>query len=268
MKDKGRIKKRTYEILEAASPGDIPSKIFDYFIIILISLNVIAVMLETVKSLYVRWSSLFRGFEILSISIFTVEYIFRVWGCTVEEKYRHPLTGRIKFIFTPMALVDLFAILPFYLPMVIPFDLRFIRILRLFRIFRLFKIERYFEALKILGNVLKNTKEELSVTFFVLLILLVIVSTLMFFAEHEAQPEAFSNVFEAMWWGIVTLTTVGYGDVYPVTPLGKILAGIIAILGIGMFALPAGILASGFSQEIRKRRKIICPHCGKEIEIE
>jgi len=263
-----RVRRRVFEILEAAMPDDLPSRVFDCFIMTLISLNVVAVMLETVESLYNRYYALFWGFEVFSIAVFTVEYALRLWACTADERFGHPVMGRLRFALTPLALVDLVAILPFYLPMFFSFDLRFIRALRLFRVFRTLKMGRYSEALKLVGDVLKETKEELLTTVFVITILLVITSTLMFFAEHEAQPQAFSNAFDAMWWGVVTLTTVGYGDVYPVTPWGKLLGAAVAILGIGMFALPAGILASGFAEELRKRRKkhVICPHCGKAID--
>lgn len=154
---------------------------------------------------------------------------------------------------TPLAMIDLFAILPFYLPMIIPLDLRFIRAVRLFRLFRLFKIGRYSKALSLLKKVLKDKKEELILIIFVVFLLLIIFSSLMYFIEKEAQPEAFSSIPEAMWWGIITLTTVGYGDVYPITPLGKILGALIAFLGIGMFALPAGILGSGLVEVVRKK---------------
>lgn len=249
------IKNRTHEILEVSAPGDILSKIFDIFIMFLISLNVIAVILETVESLASQHMTFFRTFEIFSVMIFTVEYISRVWSCTVSENYRSPFLGRIRFIFTPFAIVDLLAILPFYLPMLIPIDLRFIRALRLFRLFRIFKMGRYSDAFQILGNVLKNKKEELFITIFFIFILLILASSLMYFIEHEAQPEVFSSIPDAMWWGVITLTTVGYGDVCPITIPGKILGSIIALLGLGMFALPAGILAAGFLSEIKKSEK-------------
>jgi len=137
--------------------------------------------------------------------------------------------------------------------MIIPLDLRFIRAVRLFRLFRLFKMGRYSKAVFIFKKVLKEKKEELVLVIFVVLLLLIIFSSLMYFIEKEAQPEAFSSIPEAMWWGIITLTTVGYGDVYPITPLGKILGALIAFLGIGMFALPAGILGSGLVEVVREK---------------
>lgn len=262
-----RIKKRVFEILEART-SDRVSRFFMIFILTLITLNVIAVILETVEGLSNQFSTLFTTFEIISVAIFTVEYVLRIWSCTVDEKYHGAIKGRIRFALTPMALIDLVAVLPFYLPFIMRLDLRFIRSLRLLRFFRLLKVGRYSEALGIFSRAIKAKKEELILSVAVVLILLVLASSAMYFVENQAQPDNFSSIPEAMWWGIATLTTVGYGDIYPVTALGKIFGGIIALLGIAIFALPTGILSSAFTEEIQKRRakKPVCPHCGKEIE--
>jgi len=237
-----KLRKRTFEILETAKEGDVISKIFDIFILILIFLNVIAVILETIEKISSQLGHFFNIFEVSSVIVFTIEYILRIWSCTTDVKFHDPVWGRVRFIFTPLALIDLMAILPFYLPMLIPLDLRFIRAVRLFRVFRLFKMGRYSDSLKTFGNVIKKKREELVISLFIVFVLLVTASSLMYFVENRAQPEAFPNIPAAMWWGITTLTTVGYGDVYPITPLGKLFGAIISLLGIGMFALPAGIL--------------------------
>ncbi|VVB72106.1 Voltage-gated potassium channel [uncultured archaeon] len=164
-------------------------------------------------------------------------------------------------------------VLPYYLPIIFP-DLRFLRALRLFRLFRVLKLARYSESLQTFLDVLRLKKEELLLMFFAIMILLVVSSSLMYDAEHEAQPKAFANIPAAMWWGIVTLATVGYGDVYPVTPWGKLIGSIVVILGIGLFALPTGVLASGFAEVLAKRkeereeqmRHVVCPHCGRRID--
>jgi voltage-gated potassium channel len=261
-----RLKKRVYEILETSSVDDKATRIDDYFLTVLILINVIAVMLETVDELSSQYSLVFEIIEVFSVIVFTIEYILRLWTCNLSPRFKHPITGRIKFAFTPMALIDLLAILPFYLPMLLPLDLRFVRSLRLFRLFRLFKMARYSESLRTVLNVTRSRKEELAISLFVVIVLLVFASSFIYYAEHEAQPEAFPSIPASMWWGVTTLTTVGYGDVYPITYVGRIFGAIIAILGIGMFALPTGILASGFSEEMQKRRKQkCCPHCGKEI---
>ncbi len=259
-------KDRTYEILEKASDGDLTSRLVDLFIVCLIILNIVMVILETMEELSSRYAAFFEYFEIFSVLVFTVEYLLRLWSSTADEDFKHPVSGRLKFLITPMALIDLIAILPFYLK-ILPVDLRVMRSLRLFRLFRLFKLARYSESMMSLGRVLRLKRGELYVTMFVLLIMLVLASSLMYYAEHKSQPEAFSSIPAAMWWGMVTLTTVGYGDAYPITPIGKVLGAVIALMGIGLFALPAGILGSGFSEEIARRReeKKVCPHCGREI---
>jgi voltage-gated potassium channel len=208
------------------------------------------------------------GFEVFSVFIFTIEYLLRLWSCVTDKKYSKPILGRFRYSLTPMAVVDLFAILPFYLPFT-GLDLRIIRVFRLLRIFRIAKAARYISSLKLLGRVFKSKKEELVITSIVMIILLIIASSLMYYFEYEVQPEKFADIPTTMWWAIATLTTVGYGDVYPITSEGKIIASIVAILGIGLFALPTGILGAGFVQEFQKSKahseKLTCPHCGKEI---
>jgi len=263
-----RSRERVFKVLEMAEAGDTPSRAFDLFIISLISLNVLAVILGTVDSLAAKYGDFFRYFEVFSVAVFTVEYVLRLWSCTSGPRYADPVKGRLRYAVSPLAMVDLLAILPFYLPMLIPIDLRFIRALRLFRLFRLFKMGRYSTSLKVLGDVIRAKKEELLIMVFVVFLLLVIASSLMYYVEGGAQPDAFSSIPAAMWWGVCTLTTVGYGDLSPITPLGKFLGSVIALLGIGIFALPAGILASGLVEAMAKKRasRKVCPHCGEEIE--
>ena len=260
-----KIRKRIFEIVEVAAPEDQLSKAFDVFILSLIILNVLAVIIETTEwgELY---KSFFNYFEIVSVAIFSVEYLLRVWSCTENPEYENPLKGRIRFALTPFLLIDLAAILPSLLPMFIPIDLRFLRMLRLFRIFRILKLARYVDEIRMFYNVFVNKKEELFITLFAGFMLLILSSCLMYFAEHATQPDSFSSIPASIWW--IGGTLVGYGDIHPVTILGKFLVLFIAILGIGMIALPAGILASGLMEEINKRKdkSIICPHCGGEIQ--
>ncbi len=245
------LKARIFGILE---PGDEDSKYFDPFIMGLILLNVAAVVLETVDSIYSAYAPLFDAFDVFSVAVFTVEYILRVWSCTVNPRFKDPVRGRLRFLVTPLALVDLMAVLPFYLPFLIP-DLRFMRAMRLFRLFRVLKLARYSESLQTFVDVLRLKKEELLLMFFAIMILLVVSSSLMYEAENAAQPEAFASIPAAMWWGIVTLATVGYGDIYPITPWGKFIGSIVVLLGIGLFALPTGVLASGFAEVLAKEKR-------------
>jgi voltage-gated potassium channel len=251
---KTEIKKTVNRLLNPSDGRSRAGVMVDWFLMALITLNVVLVIVETVESIYTRYALFFRLFERVSVYIFTVEYALRLWSCTCEKCYHRPVVGRLKFIFSAAALIDLLAFLPFYLPFT-AVDLRFIRILRLFRFLRIFKLTRYLNATKMISNVFRSKREELVLCLVITFSLIVVASSLMYFAENSAQPDKFSSIPATMWWCVTTLTTVGYGDVYPVTIIGKILTACIAILGIGMFALPAGILASGFSDEFKKRRE-------------
>lgn len=262
-----KTKKMVFEILEGTEISGLYGRVFTLFMTILIFLNMVAVAFETVDSLYSRYHLFFKIFETFSVFVFTAEYILRLWTCTLIPDFKREIIGRIRYSVTPMAIVDLLSVLPFYLPIFINLDLRTIKALRLLRFFRIFKLGRYSTAFTIFKSVIREKKEELLMSAFLILIALMISSSLMYFIEHEAQPDKFANIPSAMLWGIVTLATIGYGDVYPITTLGKFFGAIVALFGIGMFALPAGIFASGFVEHIHKTRERpdICPHCGKRI---
>lgn len=258
------IKKKVYLYLEPDEESSNSDRIFNYFIIALIILNTLAVIFETVDSLFLKYQTVFKNFEFFSIIVFSIEYILRLWTCNLNKKYNQPFTGRIRYIFSFAGLIDLVAILPFYLPFFIKVDFRFLRIIRLIRLLRFFKLGRYLHAASVIKKVLIEKKEELILSLGITFFLIIIASSLMYFVEHDAQPDKFSSIPETMWWSVATLTTVGYGDVYPITTLGKTLTSIISILGIGVFALPAGILASGFSNRLKKDKH--CPNCGGKID--
>lgn len=261
------VRSRTWEILETAKPGDVTAKFINYFMLGLIFLNVIAVIMGTVELLQSRWGYYFDLFEIFSVSIFSVEYICRIWSSVEDKRYSSPVYGRIKYALRFMTVLDLVAILPFFLPFTTT-DTRAIRVFRLLRLIRILRFGRYYSTLNLFASVIKKKKEELVLTSVLMAMLLVVSACVMYYCENEAQPENFSSIPQSMWWAVATLTTVGYGDIYPVTSLGKIFSGIISILGIGMFALPTGILGAGFIEEIQKKKtsKKHCPHCGKEID--
>ena len=183
------------------------------------------------------------------------EYLARLLTASHRYPARHAFAASITFAVTPMALIDLAAILPFYLPFFIAADLRFLRILRLTRVLRVLKINRYSRALSIIGTVLRRKASELLVTVFVTLLLLLLSSSIMYYLESDAQPGAFPNIIASLWWAVATLTTVGYGDVFPVTGWGRVVAGVIALLGIGLVALPTGIVSAGFLEEIQNRSR-------------
>jgi voltage-gated potassium channel len=259
---------RVHHVIGSAHSAGRLSRIFNTFIVVLILLNVMAMVLESVQAVHARVPHWFLWFEYFSVGVFSVEYVLRVWSCVEGPQYRRPVRGRLRFMVSPLALVDLSAVLPFYLPFV-AVDLRVLRMfrmLRIMRIMRIAKLGRYSQSLQMLLRVVKSKKEQLTSSACILLILVVVAATLIFYAEHETQPKSFSSIPAAMWWAVITLTTIGYGDVYPVTVVGKLLASVIAVLGIGMVALPTAILGAGLLEEMEHHKKILqCPHCGKDI---
>jgi voltage-gated potassium channel len=260
------VRKRTWEVVSAAKHSDAASRVFDLTIISLIFLNLAAIILETVHPIHEIFYPVFRTFEVASVIIFTLEYLVRLWSCTVDQRYRRPFLGRLRFALTPLTVIDLLAVLPFYLSHFVV-DLLFLRALRLFRIIRVAKLGRYMTAVKLIGSVFRAKREELILISAVMFLLIVVSSCLMYVVENPAQPEKFTDIPTTMWWAVSTLTTVGYGDIYPVTGIGKLLGAVVAVLGIAFFALPTGILGSGFIEEVHKRRESRkCPHCGRVID--
>ena len=245
-----KVKKRVFEIVNKAEEGDHASKIFDWSIMLLIALSILSIVFESFAEIQAKWHATFQAFEIITVAVFTIEYILRIW--TADLLYpdaRHP---RLKYIFSFMALIDLLAILPFYLPF-ISADLRFLRMMRLFRLFRLlrvFKLGRYFEALQIIVKVIKASGPQLIMSVVICFFVMLFSAIIMYTVENPVQPEQFPNVISSLWWAMCTLTTVGYGDVYPSTSFGRFLAAIISLVGIGIIAIPTGIIAAGFNHVI------------------
>lgn len=213
-----------------------------------------------------EWIKFFNLFEMVSIFIFTIEYILRLWVSDLYRPYMPHWKARIRYAFSGMAMIDLLATFPFYVPFLIKIDLRALRVLRLFRLLRIFKANRYTNGMTKVLAVIKNKSGELISSVIVVSTLMIMSSALMYNVENAAQPDVFNSMFDAMWWATATLTTVGYGDIYPITVLGKILAAIIAVLGIGIVAIPTGIIAGGFMESVKKE-KVICPHCGKDMNV-
>jgi len=265
-----KIQDRIWDVVEVAKPGDKASRWFDIVILSLIALNVIASILCTVSSLAKQFGTFFHWFEVVSVLIFTGEYLIRVSSCTSDSRYSHSIPGRLKFMLTPMALIDLFAILPFYLSFFMV-DLRAIRILRMIRIFRVAKMARYSQSMQLFGNVFHKKREELVLIAVFMFFTIIFSSSIMYYAEHNSQPDVYKDIPSTMWWAVVTLTTVGYGDITPVTSIGKTVAALISITGIAMFAIPAGILGAAFVEEFSHKRAqdsiyLKCPHCGKKLD--
>ena len=235
----------------------------------IILVSTVALIVETMPAISGRVPQVFLWIEVLTIAIFTVEYALRVWSSAEAPAYSDGLRGRLRYMRSPYAVIDLLAIVPFYLS-AIPMDLRFLRMVRLLRLVRLAKLARYSDAMALLARVIVARRYELGVTMFVGLIMLVMAAVMMYMAEHEAQPEDFSSIPATMWWAVTTLTTVGYGDLTPITTAGRLIGAVIAVLGIGMFALPTGILGASFVDEVRKRNELAalgsrCPTCGQPV---
>lgn len=263
-----RFKAKVYVLLHPTLGTSKWDKIINGFIITIILLNVIAVMVETEPAVYDAHRDFFQYFDLISVIIFSVEYVLRLWSITSDEKYSHWLFGRIRYIFSWEALVDLLAILPFFLHTMLVFDLRELRILRLLRLLRIFRLTSYMKASRMIGNVFVSWYRELLLSLLMAIGLIVIASCMMYFAEHNAQPDKFPTILATLWWSVITLTTIGYGDVVPITIAGKILTAVIALAGVALFALPAGIITAGFLDEIRRSRRTRdrhCPHCGREL---
>ena len=249
-----KINQRCWELLEPGREKDFFSRLTDFFLLSLITLNVFAVILETVDSIYEKFQIYFNYFEYFSVLIFSIEYLLRLWSCVSRENGKGSnYQLRLKYIFSFGAVIDLIAILPSLVALFYPsIDLRFIRALR---IIRLLKFSRYSGSINSLISVLWDQRRSFGAAFFLLFIALIVVSSGMYLVEKDVQPEKFGSIPQSMWWALVTLTTVGYGDVYPITSVGKLFGSISIILGIGTVALPAGIMASAFTEFTRRNQK-------------
>ena len=287
-----RIQAWVFELFDEDDKANHPwNGAISSFIMLLIVLSIVAVVVESDALTAQTYPGFFWYFELIAVVIFTIEYVARVY--TASLRYPELSRGRaiLKYVFSTMAIIDFLAIIPFYIELASGIfgiddtvDMRFIRVLRLMRLLRIFKLNRYSKSMKLISQVMKEEKEKLFITVFMTGILLVLSSALVFTVEHDSQPEAFPNIYASMWWAIATLTTVGYGDVFPVTAMGKVLAGVIALLGIGLVALPTGILSGSFVAAINAENEselarevdeleqlfeeeIKCPHCGESHRI-
>lgn len=262
------VQLKVYKLLEKGSHGQRFNKTFDHIIMTLIMLSVISIIFESIPEINDKYGKFLLIFDIFSIFVFTIEYGLRIYVAHLTHPSNSRWKSIKKFIFSSRGIIDLIAILPFYLPFLVKMDLRFIRMLRIVRFLRILKLNRYNNSIKLIADVIKEKKPELMITSFVTFLILLIASFLMYYIEGPHQPEQFSSVLQSFWWAVATLTTVGYGDVYPVTGLGKLISGLIAIMGIGLVALPTGLISAGFMHKIEQRKKNKkCPHCGKKIDI-
>lgn len=260
-------KRRVAAALDPASAGRASSAV-NGVVVALILLNVVAVVLQTVDPLYARFGGVFRLFEAISVAVFVVEFLLRFWSSPARPGYGGPVRGRLAFLTNPYAVADLLAVLPFLLGLA-ALDLRFIRVVRLFWFLELFRGSALWQSRQRLVRVVRLRRADLEIAVLAATLVFLVSSSLMYYAELPA--DTFASIPDAMWWAVVTLTTVGYGDVVPVTPLGRLLVGLTALGGIGLFALPASILVSGY-EEARNRGEETpepdceCPNCGHRFE--
>jgi voltage-gated potassium channel len=265
------LKTRIWHVLHSDHAERRLGRFINFGLVTLILLNVLAFALGTIPSIAGQHEGPLWVFEVFSIAVFSVEYLVRLWACTADAAYRHPVFGRVRWALTPLALIDLVAIVPFYLPW-LGLDLRELRAIRIGRMLRILKLGRYSEALHMLGRVFRNKRTDLAAAAFVMALVVIVAASLLHFAEGEAQPEYFGTFPGSLWWAVETVTTVGYGDVYPKTPIGKLLGAFVALLGIGTFAMPTAILGAGFLEEANKRKaramrdRRVCPHCGGQLD--
>jgi voltage-gated potassium channel len=250
------LRHRVYQVLEQGAVGDLLSVAVDRFLVALILINLVAVALESLPQLATRYALLFAAIEIVSLIVFTAEYFLRLWTAVEHGPHRHlkATRARLKYALSPAGLIDLVAVLPFWFAMLVPDALRVILV---FRIVRFLKIARYSPAMRSLLDVLYRERRALFGSFTILLGTALVAAALMYLAERHAQPDKLGTIPDAMWWAIITLSTIGYGDVVPVTVLGKLIAVVSVFLGMIMIALPVGIIATAFAEQIHRREFIV-----------
>ena len=249
-------RKKIYDILEHGFDGSRTSQLFSGFIVVLIILNVSAIILESYKPIGEMYHQEFLLFNIFSVVVFTLEYFARIW-VSVESPHSNrsePIKSRIKYLLSPVSLIDLLAIAPFYLSFIFAIDLRYLRMLRMIR---LLKLTHYFKGLHLFIGVFKKELPSIGAAIIIMSVLVIMSASVMYGLEHEAQPDVFDSIPSAIWWSVVTMTTVGYGDVIPVTFLGKFISIFIMLLGVGIVALPAAMLAAKFGDELRTRKQLL-----------
>ncbi len=269
------LRRRLYEVLERARDDDPLSSAVDIAIICVIVVNAVAIIVETLPWVTPGLARALRGLEVASVALFTVEYLLRLWTARYRRPAQGGVAGALRFAVSPAGLIDLLAIIPFYLPFLVGVDLRIVRVLRIARFLRLLKLGRYIRSVALFGKVLRDRRDELLITVMMTALLLLVASILMYYIEGDAQSDKFPNILSSLWWAVVTLTTIGYGDVVPVTGWGRLLSGLVAVMGIGLVAVPTGIVSSGFIEELAKRRNAgreetppagrVCPHCGRPL---
>lgn len=249
------FRKRIFHVIQIGDKRDFVSKFFDYFIVFVILLNLGVVIYDTFDS-SIQYKTILDMVELVTLIIFVIEYILRLW--TADLLYPKESRGQAlaHFIFSFYGLIDLFTFLPYFMPFMFPSGVVAFRMLRVIRIFQLFKINKQYDAFNVITDVLNDKKNQIFSSVCLIFVMMIAASLCMYSLEHEAQPEIFCNAFSGMWWSVSTILTVGYGDIYPITIAGKIMAIILAFLGVGLVAIPTGIISAGFVEQYTKIKNL------------
>lgn len=261
-------KKRIFTLIQVGSIDDIPSRTYDIALILAVVINIFIAIFETFPQSH-QYLDILQVLEGITVVFFTIDYFLRIWTATYLYKGVTTVRARMKFIFSWAGIVDFFSCVPYYLPFFFPRVAVALRMFRIIRILRIFRIHHYSDPLKVIGRVLKKKKGQLMSSIFIVLILMIAASLMMYSLEHKAQPEVFDNAFSGFWWAINTLLTVGYGDIVPITFAGKLCGAIMTFLGVGMVAIPTGILSAGFVEQMtpkpKEKEPHYCPNCGHKL---
>jgi voltage-gated potassium channel len=267
------MRRRIHEVLNNPRPEDRLGRGINAALLVLIAANVAASVLETEAELAGRAPAFFEWLERVSVIVFSVEYVLRLWSCTADPRFAGAIRGRMRLALTPLALIDLVAIAPFYIELLLPgmLDLRFLRALRLLRLFRLLRSSRIVDAFTMTIRVLQSRRVELAISLAIVIVAMVLAAGAIYVVERGEPGTQFTSIPRAMWWAIVTITTIGYGDMFPMTPGGKVIGGLVAFIGICAVALPVGIVSSGFIEELRRQTAApadarTCPRCGGALD--
>jgi voltage-gated potassium channel len=255
------LRKAIFHIIDDHKSKRPLNRLFHFVLFSLIVLSSLNLLLETFDVVQKDYTHVLLLLELVTIVFFSFEYLLRLYTCVEIQTFSHPLKGRLKYIITPLMLIDLLALFPMYY-FFLSSNNSYFYVFGIFRVLRLFKAIRYLDAFKVIGQVFYLKREQLLISFTMIFFMFIFYSCLIFIAEKDSQPEVFKNITSAMWFTISSITTVGYGDVIPVTPFGKIISGFIGISGWLLFAIPTSILTSGFLKVTIQKDKTKCPHCG------
>ena len=249
-------RKRLFEIIEIGLPGDVASQMYDAFNILSIVINLVVSVMYTFDDLHAKFGPWLVTVEAITVAFFALDYCLRLWTAKFLRPSLSEPKAVLRYIFSFSGLVDLLSFLPYYLPVFFPSGAVAFRMFRVARVFRLFRVNAYYDSLGVITQVISSKRQQLFSSVFILLVLMLASSLCMYSLEHDAQPEVFSNAFSGIWWSVSTLLTIGYGDIYPVTTMGKIFSIFITFLGVGMVAIPTGIISAGFVDQYTRIKRI------------